>query len=286
MSPFDEHYRSLFGDRWTGLREALLSTRTAVARLNRFAQGSAALPGDATEILPGCYRWTPLERPRGAPPLPYYVMDAASVLAARAVQVAPGDEVLDLCAAPGGKSLILAEALAEEGYLTLNDSSPGRRGRLRAVLDSYLPSSIRDRVSVTGHDASRWGLHHPDRYDRVLLDAPCSSEAHVLADPRAYSTWTPARPKQLALRQGALLAAAIDSAKPGGRIVYSTCALDPRENDGVVAKLLKKRAGRVRLVPAEARVGETTEVGVHILPDATGFGPIYYAVLERAAPKI
>lgn len=282
MAAFDDHYRALFGSRWDSLRAALLAVDTQIARVNRFApDATRALPADADEVLPGCYRSGSLPSPAGAPPLPYYIMDGASVLPAQALEVGTDHEVVDLCAAPGGKSLILAEALGDNGRLTVNDMSTARRGRLRSVLDSYLPKSARERVTVTGYDASRWGLHRPDRYDRVLLDAPCSSEAHVLRDPRALRAWTPARPKQLALRQGALLAAAIDCAKPGGRIVYSTCALDPRENDGVVRKLLKKRAGRVQLVEAEQTFGARTELGIHILPDSSSFGPIYFAVLER-----
>ncbi len=279
---FDAHYREIFGDRWTSLRPALLESRTQVARLNRFHPAPwNALPTDAQEVLPGCYRHAELTPPTGPPPLPYYLMDGASVLAARALQVQSGEDVLDLCAAPGGKTLILAEALAEAGALTSNDSSRGRLQRLRVVLDSYLPGALRSRVRVTGFDASRWGLHEPERYDRILVDAPCSSEAHVLADPKALAAWTPARPRQLSIRQGAILAAAIDSAAPGARLVYSTCALDPRENDGVVQKLLKKRRGRVALDESIGSQGERTRCGSLLLPDQTGFGPIYFAVLRK-----
>ena len=279
---FEDHYRALFESRWDSLRASLLNKNSQVARLNRFHPDPTQwLPKDATQVLEGCYASPTLEAPPATPPVPYYIMDAASVLAARALAVQPGERGLDLCAAPGGKTLILAEAIGENGALTSNDSSRGRLARLRHVLDSYLPETTRQQVRVTAPDASRWGLYEPHRYNRVLLDAPCSAEAHVIGDKKAYAQWTPARPKQLALRQGALLAAAGDSTEPGGTVGYSTCALDPRENDGVVAKILRKRKGRVELAASASPIGEASELGMHILPDVTGFGPIYFAVLRR-----
>lgn len=279
---FDAHYGEIFGPRWSPLRAALLATQTRLARVNAFHPNpQGALPEGAQELLPGCFAHPRLIPPRGDAPLPYYLMDGASVLAARALQVRSGDRVLDLCAAPGGKTLVLAEALAESGSLTSNDSSRRRVERLRDVVSAYLPDSVRARIRITGFDASRWGMHEPESYDRVLVDAPCSSEAHVLADPKALAAWSAARPRQLAIRQGALLAAAIDSAASGARVVYSTCALDPRENDGVVQKLLKKRRGRVELAEPPEGHGEATDCGRLLLPDRTGLGPIYFAALRK-----
>lgn len=282
---FEAHYRAAFGARWPLLSAAVAAPVRHVAWLNPFAPDArAALPPDAEAVdgLPGCFAAARFDPPAGRP-APYYLLDAASVIAARALEVSAGDRVLDLAAAPGGKSLVLAAALGAEGTLTANDRSGARRARLREVLDAYLPEAVRARVRVTGHDAARWALHEKDAYDRVLLDAPCSSERHVLADPKALAAWTPARPRQLAKRQYAMLAAAVDVARPGGRVVYGTCALSPEENDAVVARLARRRSDRVRVVPPAPGLGEATEQGVALLPDATGYGPIYYAVLERTA---
>ena len=71
-----------------------------------------------------------------------------------------GGEILDLCAAPGGKSLILAERMHSEASLTLNELSPQRRHRLKNVLRDYVPEDTLQRIRVTGYDGSRWGLHH------------------------------------------------------------------------------------------------------------------------------
>ena len=78
-------------------------------------------------------------------------------------------------------------------------------------------------------------------FDAVLVDAPCSSERHLLHDPQEMATWTPKRTKQNAKRQLDILLQAIFAARPGGRLLYSTCSISPVENDDVVEKLLKKR---------------------------------------------
>lgn len=226
----------------------------------------------------------------------FYVLDPASIFPAVALDVQEGDEVADLCAAPGGKSLILAESLwssqlgnssadtliaPKPGRLVANELSDPRRGRLRAVIEDYLPMSVRENIRVTGHDATRWCLYETDAYDRILLDAPCSGERHLLANQEEMNHWSPARSKNLAVRQYALLASALAVVRSGGRIVYSTCSLSNLENDLVIARLLKKREGEARVLKQTFEIGEPTEHGWMILPDSTGFGPIYFASLER-----
>jgi 16S rRNA C967 or C1407 C5-methylase (RsmB/RsmF family) len=210
-------------------------------------------------------------------------MDPASIFPAAALEVRDGDEVADFCAAPGGKSLILTESLRTGGRLVANELSDGRRARLRAVLHDYLPEDVLSRVRVTGHDATRWCLYETEAYDRILLDAPCSGERHLLANGEEIAQWSPARSKNLAVRQYALLASALAVVRVGGRIVYSTCSLSNLENDAVIARLMKKRAGEARVVRMEFALGEPTENGWVILPDRTGYGPIYFSILERVS---
>ncbi len=286
---FEAFYSAAFGERWPDLRAALLSPVRQVARINRFAEPTyveakskgfsiADFAGSWALLLNEGKRVEIATDERGLSD--FYVMDPASIVAARALAVEPGDEVLDLCAAPGGKSLILAESIGE-GRLVSNEISDRRRARLRAVLEDYLPSEVLGRVTVTGHDATRWCLHETDAYDRILLDAPCSGERHLLASPEELKLWSPARSKNLAVRQYALLAGALAVVRPGGRIVYSTCSISPLENDAVIARLLKKREGEARVIPLTFEMGEPTEYGCMILPDRTGYGPIYFAVIER-----
>jgi len=289
---FARHYTALFGERWPELRHALVTRAPKVLRVNAFAS-LAARERDTRELLPladvpGCFR---LERGLERVTLGIdddelvsaYVMDAASVVAARALEVRSGETVLDLCAAPGGKALVLLEALSEAGTLTLNDRSQKRAARLKTVLRQYVPVHVRERVKLTTHDARRWGLYYRDAYDAILLDAPCSSERHVLGDPAELAKWSPSRIQRLAAEQYAMLASAATALKPGGRLVYSTCALAPEENDGVIGRLLKKDRHGVVVSPVEAPLGEPTEYGWQIHPDRHGAGPIYISRLTKAA---
>lgn len=271
---FDRYYGELFGERWPALR--------------------AALQGLAPRItIPGVQK-------------PYY-LDAASLLAAAALEVQPGDRVLDLCAAPGGKTLVLATALwgpasagtgRDAGVLVANERSASRRARLHRVLDEHLPPAARTVVAVTGHDASKWALHQAAAYDRVLADVPCSSERHVLATGGELAHWSPSRPRRLAAGAYAILCAAVDAVVPGGRVVYSTCALSPAENDDVVGRILTGRRP-IHVVAAEPVLdqvwaavrpdgvtqtlpGVSTRYGLQIAPDTdAGIGPMYISILTR-----
>lgn len=247
---FDGFYAELLGERWQSLRSCLREAGKPVA------------------LEDGLLK-------------PYF-LDEASVIAARALDVRPGDSVLDMCAAPGGKSLVLALCTGNIGELVANERSAARRARLIRVLNEHLPHELRSRVTVTGHDARRWGLHEQARYDRVLLDAPCSSEAHVITSPAHLEKWSASRTRSLALQAHAMLAAAVEAVKPGGFVLYSTCAVSPLENDGVIVRLLKRRSGMVAVRALQAAWGEATEFGWEIMPDrADGRGPIYFALLSR-----
>lgn len=247
---FDDFYSRLHGSRWAGLRESLCREAVSV------------------ELSEGLLK-------------PYY-LDAASAQAAEALEVKPTDRVLDLCAAPGGKSLILALNLGIEGSLTANDRSSDRRRRLKAVLETHLPEEIRDRITITGHDASKWGLHEKNMYDKILLDAPCSSERHILNSPHHLSMWSPHRTKHLHFQQYAMLASAVMAVKPGGTILYCTCTISDIENDGVVEKLLHRKKNTVKIKPFHVPEGESTTYGIRLWPDsANGKGPIYIARIVK-----
>ncbi|MFP4374746.1 MAG: RsmB/NOP family class I SAM-dependent RNA methyltransferase [Spirochaetaceae bacterium] len=249
---FEQYYESVFSGRWPELRTALLSD-PAYAEL-------------------------------GPPLTRSYYLDDASRIAAESLPLEGAADILDMCAAPGGKALVLAAGMDADARLVANERSAARRERLRRVLDDHLPPAIRGRVTVTGHDATKWGLYEQHAYDRILLDVPCSSERHLLSAPEHLERWTKARTRHLAVQAFAMLAAAIDAARPGGLVLYSTCALSPEENDGVIDKAEKRRAGRFRVRPVESPWAERTRHGYHILPDsAEGRGPIYVSLLEVLA---
>jgi 16S rRNA C967 or C1407 C5-methylase (RsmB/RsmF family) len=244
---FEERYRGLFGERWAALSAAL------------------AAPADRVALDAG-----------GLEP---YWLDSASIFAARALELPEEGAVLDACAAPGGKSLAIASRMGKDARLVSNELSSDRRRRLRYVLDRHLSAEARSRVEVRGRDAASLCRSMPEAFDAILLDAPCSSERHVLADPAALAEWTLARARSLALRQWSLLSSALIMLKSGGCLVYSTCALSPEENDGVVARAAARYGASLRFDrPAYSGPGESegAEYGVSVLPDrACGAGPMY-----------
>ncbi|GHV39465.1 hypothetical protein AGMMS49546_11560 [Spirochaetia bacterium] len=197
---------------------------------------------------------------------------------------AAGDEILDACAAPGGKSLVIASAMHSGLRLLANELSAERRRRLADVLDAHLDREKRAQVTVSGFDAAAQGARKSEqgRFSAILLDAPCSSERHVIQNEKHLAAWTAARPRFLARRQWALLSSAFLLLKAGGSLVYATCALSPEENDGVAARLLKKY-GEVAILDApDFTEGEKTAYGRTILPDVCGgMGPMYVARFSR-----
>ena len=257
---FEQYYSELYGSRWPSLKEALLKESHPVSLSDKLLE-------------------------------PYY-MDSASILAASMLPISENNSVLDMCAAPGGKTLTIALRLNGTGSLVSNDRSASRRNRLINVLDSCLPERLRSVVKVTGHDSTTWSLHEKEAYDRILLDAPCSSERHVLSDQSALSIWSPNRPKQLAIQQFAMLAAALDAVKPGGYVLYSTCSICRLENEDVIGKLFKKRSGlfeEINMIldhPELQNQSEPLSHGRIVLPDTqNGTGPLYFCLIRKADPS-
>lgn len=283
---FDNFYAAMYGTRWPTLKAALVADKQYVAVINPY---SGFVDDTASKQLRDI-RFGHVLAPQHLPPdatarglMNYYLLDAASILAVEALDIHPGQRIVDLCAAPGGKSLLCAIRLDGRGNLIANDRSSNRRLRIKRIIDDYLPEPAHRNITITGHDATTWSQHQTNHFDRVLLDAPCSSERHVLEDTTALTQWAPGRSKALAMTQFAMLASALDIVKIGGRIVYSTCALSHLENDDVIRKLHKKRAGRFVIHHPTFDFGEPTEYGWQVLPDTSGWGPFYLAVIERTA---
>ena len=149
---------------------------------------------------------------------------------------------------------------------------------------NYSPRDIRDQLWVKGKDGLRLGLERPSSFDAILLDAPCSGERHLIENSKELSHWKEARTKGLAQKQYSLLCSAWLALRPGGRLMYSTCALSPLENDGVIEKFLKKKEG-VEVVPVKRRAPdfEETRYGILYLPDRSGFGPMYSCLLIKSS---
>lgn len=165
-----------------------------------------------------------------------YVQDLASQVVVHLLDPQPGEAVLDLCAAPGGKTAQIAALMRSRGELVAMDLARERFFRMRANLERQGA----DLVRTINRDGTTAWRHRPEHFDRVLVDAPCSSEGRFRRDePETFRYWQPRKSKEMARKQQRLLYSAIQSARPGGVVVYSTCTFAPEENEAVVSRALK-----------------------------------------------
>ncbi len=264
---FEQYYSSLYGERWQALK------------------ASFAGQGSSVEYkIPGAEQ--------------SYFLDSASVLAALCLPLDGVCKLLDLCAAPGGKTLVLASRMSEEAKLSSNERSPERKHRLSTVVQNCLPPEISGRVKTSCSDGATWCTRQTEAFERILLDAPCSSERHVIADPKYLNNWSPSRIKTVTSEQWALLSSAYRLLCPQGILLYSTCALCPDENDGMIERLYKKfnkdgsafslleAAPDLSEITAFTKITlpgfEKTKYGYMIMPDQqNGAGPIYFSIIKK-----
>lgn len=309
---FDAFYEGRFGARWYSLREALLDE----PRYVRLSYGFE----------------------------PYY-LDAASFVCALCLPVAGQESVLDLCAAPGGKSLVLLGCMDESSVLFSNDISRERERRMERVFKECLGDSYPKKVKCSVSNGALWckaqsrprykgagaprgeqkargrpdirpfAEEPPAEYDSILLDAPCGTERKVLKNAKstknALEKWSAGRIRSERRTEDALLGSAARILCPGGFLLYSTCSLCKEENDGAVARILKRFPDMTArgpqdiesifvknslLIQKRARVEcdidierifrarEECEYGFWILPDrAERAGPIYCCLLQKRA---
>lgn len=169
----------------------------------------------------------------------YYLQDPSAMAVAEALAPQPGDRVLDLAAAPGGKSTQLASLMRDEGLLVANELN---RPRAKALLENLERWGVKNAL-VTSEAVSRLAERWGAIFDKVLLDAPCSGEGMFRKSEDARHHWSEANVRACALRQIDLLADAARLVAPGGLLVYSTCTFAPEENEQVVAEFLTGHPG-------------------------------------------
>ena len=165
-----------------------------------------------------------------------HVQSLPSIAASIALDPQPGERVLDICAAPGGKTSHIAAMMNNTGEIVANDRSRTRCHRLRALL-----KKLAAQATVRCPDGANIGHRQPDSFDRVLVDAPCSGEGRFSsADEKTYKDWTINKTRRLASMQKSLLHSALTAVRPGGIVVYSTCTLGRVENEAVLERALKR----------------------------------------------
>ena len=165
----------------------------------------------------------------------YYLQEPSAMAPAVLLVPQPGERVLDLCAAPGGKSTQLAASLEGRGLLVCNEIHPKRARILSSNIERM---GIANALVLNEHPA-KLAERFPCWFDKILVDAPCSGEGMFRKEDAAVTDWSPETVAMCAARQKEILASAAGMLKPGGRLVYSTCTFSPEENEGVISSFLK-----------------------------------------------
>lgn len=209
------------------------------ARLNPLARDREALERVRSEVAPSLLgpEFPDFLRIEGSPRADWlraglaYIQDPSTSLACRLLDPKPGEAILDACAAPGGKTALLAALMGDSGSIIATDSSESRLVQTRENLERLAVSIAEVRRADWNDDASTSDL---PRFDAILLDAPCSNSGVMRR--RIDVRWRIQERdfERLAQQQLALLRSVAARLKPGGRIVYSTCSIDREENEGVV----------------------------------------------------
>lgn len=164
----------------------------------------------------------------------YYIQDASAMAAAVCLDAQPGEAVLDLCAAPGGKSTQIAAAMRQEGLLVANEIIPSRA---RILSENIERMGIRNAI-VTNASPQQLSEKLSCFFDRILVDAPCSGEGMFRKNPDAVGEWSEEAVRLCAQRQDDILSCAAQMLRPGGTMVYSTCTFSPEENEGSLTRFL------------------------------------------------
>ena len=166
----------------------------------------------------------------------YYIQEPSAMTPADRLPVEPGDRVLDLCAAPGGKATALAAKLNNEGLLVANDVSASR---CRALLHNIELAGAQN-VIVTNTLPQNLERKFPGFFDKIMVDAPCSGEGMFRKEPAVADAWSLEKVEYFAKQQRSILKSAVAMLKPGGYMMYSTCTFSPLEDEGSVSFVLEE----------------------------------------------
>ncbi len=166
----------------------------------------------------------------------YYIQEPSAMAVAELLNPKPGERILDLCAAPGGKSTQIAGKMRGKGLLIANEIHPERARILSQNIERMgIGSAV-----VTNETPKRLSETFHEFFDRVLVDAPCSGEGMFRKDEAARQEWSPEHVAMCARRQAEILDCAAGMLRPGGRLVYSTCTFSPEENEGNIRSFLER----------------------------------------------
>ena len=248
-----------------------------IVRANELIPGStaklAAIPGNtALEEHPGFFLCADLPREPLATGL-CYAQDPATAAAPILLAPEPGMDVLDACAAPGGKAALLAQMMANQGHLVATDAAPKRLERLRANLTRLHVKNAETFVhdwEITPPPAS-WRQRFPEGFHRILLDTPCSNTGVIRRRVDVRWRLQPAFLAEITPRQENLLTRLLPLLRPGGRLAYSTCSIEPEENEQIIKAVLTKLSGYRQLQTRS------------LVPHLSGTDGAWVSLIERVA---
>ena len=215
----------------------------------------------------------------------YYLQEPSAMTPASVLQAQPGDKVLDLCAAPGGKATALGACLQGQGLLVANDISASRAKALLKNVEVFgIPNSF-----ITNAVPVRLEEKFPEFFDKILVDAPCSGEGMFRKDADTIRAWYPQKPEECAKIQKDIVLRAADMLCPGGRMLYSTCTFAPVENEEVIRFLLEQRP-EMELQEIPYREGFACGLGdmdkcVRLWPHRMGGEGHFLALLEKKCSR-
>jgi 16S rRNA (cytosine967-C5)-methyltransferase len=239
---------------------------------------ASGIAPEKSQIAEGAWRVarsTPVIRTLAEEGLVYF-QDEASQLVAELVEAQPHDTVLDLCAAPGGKTTLIADRIPDS-HVIASDVSARRLTTVGAALGNQRLQNI----SLMVIDGSQSLPFKPDSFDRILVDAPCSGTGTLRHNPEIRWRLSEDDIPRLAVQQGVLLQNAVGVLKPGGRLIYSTCSIEREENEAVVEEFLKRNKTMRQLLLKPAS-GLTANAGaLRTWPHRDGADGFFVAAFEK-----
>lgn len=292
---FEADVRDVIGDEdWDVFVDALSDEPSVSIRVNskvnNSLEGSLSVLGLESMEVKWCeYGRYLFERPKftydpmfhaGA----YYVQEASSMFVWQALEqlVSKDAVVLDMCAAPGGKSTVIAQYLSEEGWLVSNEYVPQRAHVLVENIQKWGTSN-----TLVTNNAPRHFEKLKSRFDAILVDAPCSGEGMFRKDERAREEWSEANVDMCVERQREILESAWKVLSPGGVLIYSTCTFNRHENEEQVQWLIDEMDAEYMPLNIEDDWMITeTERGYRFMPHKTKGEGLFLAVVRKVGEKV
>ena len=237
---FLERMKNQLGEEYPEFLKSLERPRAVALRYNPLKGDSPRMEFERERVQwePQGYYYDPKARPglhvyheAGV----YYLQEASAMAPVALLDPQPGEKILDLCAAPGGKTTQIAGRMMGEGFLLCNEINPKRAKILSRNIERMAVAN----ALVTNEHPGNLAERFPGFFDRILVDAPCSGEGMFRKEEAAVTDWSPETVEMCARRQAEILHSAARMLRPGGRLVYSTCTFAPQEDEMAVAEFLK-----------------------------------------------